>query len=185
MPRYRKRSSFFKEIRRLDKINRVVQESSWDDTNVSYNVGDRRTTEVKTSVNSFVGEIESVEDNPRPTNIMERLIELSENSSLETPQQNMHKLIEILDERTYGYPQPGDVFTFIYQAKTPNLIYDMHPVTEIQGFTKDGFYGWNYHLGMIRQYKARSGRLLSNFYKIDSDELDIVLSINTKLLLKA
>lgn len=185
MPRYnRSRSSFLKEIGRLDKINRVVQETSWDNTNVSYNVGDRRTTEVKTSVNDFVDEIESVEDNPRPANIMERLIELSENSFLETPQQNMYKLIEILDERTYGYPQPGDIFTFIYRAKTPKLIYDMHPVTRITQIGANSFWGWNYHLNMVRQYKGGDGRILSNFYKIDEDELPVVLSINTKLLLK-
>jgi len=161
MPRNRRRSSFLTEVRRL------------------------KPREVRTSVNSFIGEIESVADNPTPANIMERLIELSDNSADETPQGNFYKLIEILDERTYDAPRIGDVFTFRYRAKTPNLIYDMHPVTEIQGFTKDGFYGWNHHLGMVRQYKGRDGRLLSNFYKIEPDELDVVLSINTKLLLKA
>ena len=160
MPRNRRRSSFLTEVRRL------------------------KPKEVRTSVNSFIGEIESVADNPTPANIMERLIELSDNSANETPQNNFYELIKILDERTYDVPSIGDVFTFRYRARTPNLIYDMHPVTEIRGFTKDGFYGWNYHLGMVRQYKGRDGRLLSNFYKIDPDELDVVLSINTKLLLQ-
>ena len=168
MPRNRRRSSryasFLKEVRRLRDI---------------------KPREVRTSVNSFIGEIESVEDNPTPANIMERLIELSDNSADETPQGNFYKLIEILDERTYGNPTVGDVFTFGYTAKTPNLIYDLHPVTEIWGFTKNGFYGWNHHLGMVRQYVAIDNRVFTNFYKIDPDELDVVLSINTKLLLKA
>lgn len=184
MPRYRNRSSFMEELRRLDSIDRAVKKTSWDDTNVSYDVGDRRTTEIKTSVNDFIDEIDSVEDNPRPQNIMERLIELSDNSEFETPQNNMYKLIEILDEKKYGYPQPGDIFTFIYRAKTPNLIYDMHPVTMITGLDRGKFWGWNYHLNMIRQYSGKDGRVLSNFYKIDQDELPIVLSINTKLLLR-
>ena len=163
MPRSRRRSSFLNEVRRLRDI---------------------KPREVRTSVNSFVGEIESVADNPTPANIMERLIELSDNSADETPQRNFYKLIEILDARTYGAPRIGDVFTFGYRAKTPNLIYDLHPVTEIRGFTKNGFYGWNYHLGMIRQYDGSNSRVFTNFYKIDPDELEVVLSINTKLLLK-
>ena len=163
MPRNRRRSSFLNEVRRLRDI---------------------KPREVRTSVNSFISEIESVEDNPTPANIMERLIELSDNSANETPQGNFYKLIEILDERTYGNPTVGDVFTFGYIAKTPNLIYDLHPVTEIWGFTKNGFYGWNHHLGMVRQYVAIDNRVFTNFYKIDPDELDVVLSINTKLLLQ-
>ena len=164
MPRNRRRSSFLNEVRRLRDI---------------------KPKEVRTSVNSFISEIESVEDNPTPANIMERLIELSDNSADETPQDNFYELIKILDERTYDAPIIGDVFTFGYIARTPNLIYDLHPVTEIQGFTKNGFYGWNHHLGMVRQYVVTDNRVFTNFYKIDPDELDVVLSINTKLLLKA
>lgn len=155
----------------------------WDDINVSYDIGDTRTTDIEKSINEFIGEIDSEEDNPTRENIMERLIQLQENSFFETPQNNMYKLIQILDERKYGFPQPGDTFTFIYKAKTPNLLYDLHPVSTIIRIERDRFFGYNHHLGMVRQYSGKDGRILSNFYKIDSDELDIVLSINTKLLL--
>lgn len=155
----------------------------WDDVNVSYDIGDTRTTDIEKSINEFIGEIDSEEDNPTRENIMERLIQLQENSFFETPQNNMYKLIQILDERKYGFPQPGDTFTFIYKAKTPNLLYDLHPVSTIIRIERDRFFGYNHHLGMVRQYSGKDGRILSNFYKIDSDELDIVLSINTKLLL--
>jgi len=161
-----------------------IQDPWFDDFYSSYDIGDTRTSDIEKSINEFIGEIESEEDNPKPSNIMERLIELQENSSLETPQNNMYKLIDILDERKFGFPQPGDTFTFIYQAKTPNLIYDLHPVSTITRLERGRFFGYNHHLGMIRQYSGKDGRVLSNFYKIDSDELDIVLSINTKLLLK-
>lgn len=154
------------------------------DSDDSYDIGDTRTTDIEKSINEFISEIDSEENNPNPPNIMERLIELEKDSHLETPQNNMYKLIDILDDRKYGYPQPGDTFTFIYIAKTPNLIYDMHPVSTITRLEKGRFFGYNHHLGMIRQYNGKDGRILSNFYKIDKDELDIVLSINTKLLLK-
>ena len=195
MPRYTKRSSFLKELRRLDKVNKVVQETSWDDTNVSYNVGERKKTEITTSVNSFVGEIESVEDNSRPDDILDQLERLAEVSAHGTPQLNMYRLIQILDERTYGYPEVGDIFTFVYKAKTPGLIYDLHPVTKISDWIdsnsrygkryRAGFYGWNYHLNMFRHYKAERNWVLSNFYKILPEELDTVLRIRTRLLLRA
>lgn len=161
-----------------------ISDPWFDDFNSSYDIGDTRSTDIEKSINEFIGEIDSEEDNPEPSNIMERLIELQKNSFFESPQNNMYKLIDILDERKYGFPQPGDTFTFIYQAKTPNLIYDLHPVSTITRLEGKRFFGYNHHLGMIRQYSGKEGRILSNFYKIDRDELDIVLSINTKLLLR-
>lgn len=155
-----------------------------DDFDYSYDIGNTRSTEILKSINQFVSEIDSDEDNYGPKTTVERLIDLQRKSYLETPQYNMYELIKILDKRRFGYPRPGDTFTFIYKAKTPNLVYDMHPVSTIISLDKNKFVGFNHHLGMVRQYSGNKGRVLSNFYKIDSDELDIVLSINTALLLR-
>jgi hypothetical protein len=166
-------------------MTRFSLDDPWsEDFDYSYDIGNTRSTEILKSINQFIGEVDSDSDNYGPKTIMEKLIDLQGRSYLETPQKNMYELIKILDKKKFGYPRQGDTFTFIYKARTPNLIYDLHPVSTIISLDKNKFVGFNHHLGMVRQYSGNMGRVLSNFYKIDSDELDIVLSIKTALLLK-
>lgn len=115
--------------------------------------------------------------------ILNKLKEFEKKSYLNNPSYNMNMLIEILSERKYGFPNPGDIFTFIYKAKTPNMVYDQHPVSTILILQPGKFVGFNHHLNMTRQYSGNSGRIMSNFYKILPEELDMVLRINTKLIL--
>jgi hypothetical protein len=47
---------------------------------------------------------------------------------------------------------PGNYYTYIYNAKTPDLLYDQHPLIACLGTTENGFYGLNFHLNMNRNY---------------------------------
>lgn len=119
------------------------------------------------------------------SSILSKLKEFEKKSYSNNPSYNMNMLIQILSERKYGFPNPGDTFTFIYKAKTPNIIYDQHPISTILVLEPGRFVGFNHHLNMTRQYSGDSGRIMSNFYKILPEEMDTVLRINTKLILSS
>lgn len=161
----------------------------WDlDINVSNVMGKTRSSNLKKNV----GLVEIYDQSSRKrkkdskNNEEETIISKLENlrsiSHSRDPYSNMSDLIKILSERRYGFPNPGEIFTFIYRSKTPKLSYDQHPISNIISLEPGKFVGYNYHLNMVRQYTGDSGRILSNFYKILPEELDLVLSINTKLI---
>jgi hypothetical protein len=113
-----------------------------------------------------------------------RLQKLLENLAVSmNPRFYMNELIRALEEsdsihkpEIISYPRPGDTFTFVYEARTPGLIYDYHPLSTIIAFTDNGFIGYNHHLGEQRNYRVDDGRVLSDFYKVYQDELqDAVL----------
>lgn len=63
----------------------------------------------------------------------------------------MEIIIETLSE-TEVVPEIGRAYTFVYQAKTPEIIYDEFPLivcTDIQNW---GFRGYNFHWGEIKNY---------------------------------
>ena len=49
-------------------------------------------------------------------------------------------------------PDAGKFYTFVYQAKTPKLEYDEHPLVAVTEVFRWGFKGYNYHWRQIRQY---------------------------------
>jgi hypothetical protein len=44
----------------------------------------------------------------------------------DTPDEIMAVIQEVFSE-TEPYPRPGNIYTFVYTAKTPNIAYDKHP----------------------------------------------------------
>lgn len=49
-------------------------------------------------------------------------------------------------------PDVGNYYTFIYNAKTPRLKYDQHPLIACLSIERWGFRGLNFHWGTIRNY---------------------------------
>lgn len=49
-------------------------------------------------------------------------------------------------------PTPGKYYTFIYNAKTKNLIYDQHPLVAVTNVYNWGFDGINFHWNKMRRY---------------------------------
>ena len=71
--------------------------------------------------------------------------------SLPNTDSMMYEIREIANE-VDEVPSVGKYYTFVYQAKTPRILYDTHPLiacTEVLGW---GFKGLNYHWGTWRQY---------------------------------
>ena len=99
----------------------------------------------------------------------------------------MNELIRVLSKEDYihepdikSYPVPGETYTFIYEAKTPGLLYDYHPVSTIFDFVEDGFVGYNHHLNRVRMYNDT--RVKSKFYRVYNDELRNVLQVPSEFL---
>jgi hypothetical protein len=67
------------------------------------------------------------------------------------PDDIMAEIMTIYDDITL-IPDVGKTYTFIYRAKTPNIIYDEFPLVAVTSIEKWGFKGLNYHWGGWRQY---------------------------------
>lgn len=67
------------------------------------------------------------------------------------PDDIMVEIMGIYDDITL-IPDVGKTYTFIYQAKSPNIIYDEFPLVAVTHIDKWGFRGLNYHWGAWRQY---------------------------------
>ena len=63
----------------------------------------------------------------------------------------MMNILQIFNE-TDLVPDAGKFYTFIYQAKTPRLEYDEHPLVAVTEVFRWGFKGYNYHWRRMRQY---------------------------------
>lgn len=63
----------------------------------------------------------------------------------------MMNILQIFNE-TDLVPDSGKFYTFVYQAKTPRLEYDEHPLVAVTEVFRWGFRGYNYHWRRMRQY---------------------------------
>lgn len=63
----------------------------------------------------------------------------------------MMNILQIFNE-TDLVPDAGKFYTFVYQAKTPKLEYDEHPLVAVTEVFRWGFRGYNYHWRRMRQY---------------------------------
>ena len=63
----------------------------------------------------------------------------------------MMNILQIFNE-TDLVPDSGKFYTFVYQAKTPRLEYDEHPLVAVTEVFRWGFKGYNYHWRQMRQY---------------------------------
>lgn len=92
--------------------------------------------------------------NPKIQNKAENRIQRLVNSLYgnESPEELMDAIIEALlgteDDKVFS----GKYYTFLYYAKTPGIVYDRHPLILAGNITNNGFFGFNYHWGKIRQY---------------------------------
>ena len=72
-------------------------------------------------------------------------------------------------------PEAGKFYTFIYNAKTPNISYDQHPLIACVEVFRWGFRGLNFHWQNYRNYtwEEVSGKL----HVVEYQELDELLAL--------
>jgi hypothetical protein len=97
------------------------------------------------------------------------------------PEEIMLELMEVLTE-TEIVPDVGNYYTYIFNAKTPNITYDQHPLVAVLEIFNWGFRGLNFHWQdinpsqCVRNYTwAEIPGRLHTIYK---DEIEYIKGIN-------
>jgi hypothetical protein len=81
---------------------------------------------------------------------------------------------EVLSQTDF-YPSAGSYYTFVYHAKTPNLVYDQYPLVAVLSIEEWGFKGINFHWREQRNYTWNE--VSSLFHVINNDEIQQMRSI--------
>lgn len=90
------------------------------------------------------------------------------------PEDLMLIIMDVLKEDSL-YPEVGKFYTFVYNAKTPNISYDQHPLIICKSVYKWGFDGINFHWREQRRYTWEE--VVGKLYSIKYNELDEMMSI--------
>ena len=93
--------------------------------------------------------------------------------SVNDPEDLMLIIMEALNSTVTPIPEVGQYYTFIYNAKTPNITYDQHPLIACTDLQTWGFKGLNFHWRQSRNYTWEE--LAGQLYIVEYDELDDLL----------
>ena len=72
-------------------------------------------------------------------------------------------------------PEPGKFYTFIYNAKTPGISYDQHPLIACMELFRWGFRGLNFHWQNYRNYTWEE--IAGKLHVVEFQELDELLAL--------
>ena len=87
----------------------------------------------------------------------------------------MTLIVYALNDTVTPIPEVGNICTFYYYAKTPNIEYDQHPLVAVTELFNWGFRGINFHHREYRQYTWEE--LAGQVYIVQRNELDDLLAI--------
>ena len=110
-----------------------------------------------------------------PTVNANRIEAIKDQLTSSDPEDLMLQIMQALNNTVEAIPTVGKYYTFVYNAKTPNVQYDQHPLiacTDIFGW---GFRGINFHWQSSRNYTWEE--LTGQVYMVKSIEFDDLLSI--------
>ena len=91
------------------------------------------------------------------------------------PEDLMLMIMEALKGTVSPIPEVGKFYTFVYNAKTPRIQYDQHPLIACTDLQQWGFKGLNFHWKQSRNYTWEE--LAGQLYIVDYNELDDLLAI--------
>jgi len=118
---------------------------------------------------TFANAAEMEEDN----RVREYLSDL--NNRTNDPEEMMMEIMEVLNDTVTPIPEVGQFYTFVYNAKTPNITYDQHPLIACTDLQSWGFKGLNFHWRQSRNYTWEE--LAGQLYIVQNNELDDLLAI--------
>ena len=95
--------------------------------------------------------------------------------SVNDPEDLMLIIMEALNNTVTPIPEVGKFYTFIYNAKTPDITYDQHPLIACTDLQSWGFKGLNFHWRQSRNYTWEE--LAGQLYIVQYNELDDLLAI--------
>ena len=114
----------------------------------------------------------SDEDEERYANRIEPIKEELE-SAVNSPEDMMMIIMQALNDTVTPIPEVGQFYTFVYNAKTPDITYDQHPLIACTDLQTWGFKGLNFHWRQSRNYTWEE--LAGQLYIVDYNELDDLL----------
>ena len=118
---------------------------------------------------TFANAAEMEEDN----RVREYLSDL--NNRTNDPEEMMMEIMEVLNDTVTPIPEVGQFYTFVYNAQTPNITYDQHPLIACTDLQSWGFKGLNFHWRQSRNYTWEE--LAGQLYIVQNNELDDLLAI--------
>ena len=109
-----------------------------------------------------------------PTARVEELKRRVLDENVNDPEDIMLLIMEIFTIQEI-VPEAGKFYTFIYNAKTPNISYDQHPLIACVEVFRWGFRGLNFHWQNYRNYTWEEipGQLMV----VEFQELDELLAL--------
>ena len=112
----------------------------------------------------------------RPPTVNENRIEaIKSRLTSSDPEDLMIEIMGALNNTVEAIPSVGKYYTFVYNAKTPNVQYDQHPLVAVTDIFSWGFRGINFHWQSSRNYTWNE--LAGQLYMVKSIELDDLLAI--------
>ena len=105
---------------------------------------------------------------------IKELLKRVKKDQLKDPEDIMIAIIDVLKEEVL-YPEVGKFYTFIYNAKTPGLEYDQHPLIACTSIESWGFKGINFHWRKARQYTWPE--IAGKLHVVKYNELDELISL--------
>ena len=97
------------------------------------------------------------------------------NNRTNDPEEMMLEIMEALNDTVTPIPEVGKFYTFVYNAKTPDITYDQHPLIACTSLERWGFKGLNFHWRQSRNYTWEE--LAGELYIVQWNELDDLLAI--------
>ena len=97
------------------------------------------------------------------------------NNRTNDPEEMMMEIMEVLNDTVTPIPEVGKCYTFVYNAKTPDITYDQHPLIACTDLQSWGFKGLNFHWRQSRNYTWEE--LAGQLYIVQWNELDDLLAI--------
>lgn len=88
---------------------------------------------------------------------------------IEDPDILFGRIIELVNSTGVASPSVDNYCTFLYDAKTPNIVYDEHPLVYVTGIFSWGFRGINLHWGDVRQYTRNE--IIGPVYLVSDEEI--------------
>ena len=112
----------------------------------------------------------------RPPEVNDNRIEaIKDQLTSSDPEDLMLQIMEALNNTVEAIPSVGKYYTFVYNAKTPDVQYDQHPLIACTDLFRWGFRGINFHWQSSRNYTWEE--LTGQVYMVKSIELDDLLAI--------
>ena len=121
-----------------------------------------------------LAEQRAANENRNITNRIEQLIP-DLNNKTNDQEEMMLEIMGVLNDTVTPIPEAGKFYTFVYNAKTPRITYDQHPLIACTEVFRWGFRGANFHLGKYRNYTWEE--VAGQLYIVDYEELGDLLSI--------